>query len=111
MLSKLCQLSMPGGNTLRLKSTPGSAPETLTFSFLTVLVPGLEYSTPLADFIVDSCGRGKSSEMPGRKYLGSGPMIREKRWTSVSTRERVDFDGVVIRMIEIVDFKFSSSEG
>jgi hypothetical protein len=98
------------GDTLLLNSTPGLCTETLTVSFLTILLPGLEYSTPLADFIVVSIGRGISTEMPPRKDLVSAPVIRESRVVRVSERESVDCGGEVIRMIESAELRFSPSE-
>jgi hypothetical protein len=101
---------LEGRVTLLLNSSPGLSVETLTVSFLTILVPGLEYSTPLADFIVVSIGRGISTEMPPRKELVSVPVIRESRVVRVCERETVDCGGEVIRMIEIAELRFSPSE-
>ena len=98
------------GDTLLLNSSPGLSRETLTVSFLTILVPGLEYSTPLADFIVVSIGRGISTEMPPRKDLVSVAVIRESRVVRVCERESVDCGGEVIRKIEIAELRFSLSE-
>jgi hypothetical protein len=60
--------------------------------------------------MVVSIGRDMSTEMPPRKDLVSGPVIRESRVIRVCERERVDCGGVVIRIMEMEEVRFSLSE-